>query len=322
MDPTFAFILVMLALGQLCARLRALPDDAPDTLNRFVIYVCFPALVLKHVPSLRWDPNLYVLVLVPWLSLLASAGLVMLYTKLTHVSREVRAALMLCVPLGNTSFLGFAMVSALLGEQAVQYAVVYDQLGSFLILSTYGITTLAVFSGEGRPTAGAIALRIAKFPPFITLCIALLPLPHYAWLTTTLTRLGDTLVPIAMFAVGMRLQLKPHALTQPRELLFGLGVKMGLTPLLMLGALHVLGAQGMPARVALLESAMPPMITAGALASMAGFAPELAAALVGYGVLLALVVLPPPSPPVSEEVEQAASARTKTRTDTLRMRQR
>jgi predicted permease len=37
---------------------------------------------------------------------------------------------------------------------------------------------------------------------------------------------------------------------------------------------------------------MPPMITAGALATMAGLAPELAAALVGYGVLLALVVLP------------------------------
>jgi hypothetical protein len=34
------------------------------------------------------------------------------------------------------------------------------------------------------------------------------------------------------------------------------------------------------------------MITAGALATMAGLAPELCAALVGYGVLLSLVTLP------------------------------
>jgi predicted permease len=95
-----------------------------------------------------------------------------------------------------------------------------------------------------------------------------------------------------MFAVGLRLQLKPSALTQRRELVFGLAVKMGLVPLLVLGVLRALGAEGEPARVALLESAMPPMITAGALASMAGFAPDLAAALVGYGILLSLVTLP------------------------------
>jgi predicted permease len=216
---------------------------------------------------------------------------VLLYARVTQLSRPVLAALMLCVPLGNTSFLGFAMVEALLGASAVQYAVVYDQLGSFLVLSTYGITMVALFSGEGRPTVRAIALRIAKFPPFIALCVALM-VPPSELLTGLVSRLGDTLVPLAMFAVGLRLQLKPSALTHGRELVFGLAVKMGLLPLAMTGVLHLLGAEGDPARVARLESAMPPMITAGALASMAGFAPELAAALVGYGILLGLLTLP------------------------------
>jgi hypothetical protein len=34
------------------------------------------------------------------------------------------------------------------------------------------------------------------------------------------------------------------------------------------------------------------MITAGALAIAAGFAPELSAALVGYGIIVSLVTLP------------------------------
>ena len=37
---------------------------------------------------------------------------------------------------------------------------------------------------------------------------------------------------------------------------------------------------------------MPPMITAGALAASHRLAPDLAAAMVGYGVLLALASLP------------------------------
>ena len=45
-------------------------------------------------------------------------------------------------------------------------------------------------------------------------------------------------------------------------------------------------------KVAVLEAGMPAMITAGALAMLAGLAPELAAALVGYGVVLGMLTLP------------------------------
>jgi predicted permease len=41
-----------------------------------------------------------------------------------------------------------------------------------------------------------------------------------------------------------------------------------------------------------LESAMPPMITAAALAISHNLAPRLAAAMVGYGILLSLATLP------------------------------
>ena len=37
---------------------------------------------------------------------------------------------------------------------------------------------------------------------------------------------------------------------------------------------------------------MPPMMTSGALLSSAGLAPQLAAALIGYGTLLSMLTLP------------------------------
>jgi predicted permease len=44
--------------------------------------------------------------------------------------------------------------------------------------------------------------------------------------------------------------------------------------------------------VAVYLTAMPSMMTSGALLSNAGLAPELAAAIVGYGTLLSMISLP------------------------------
>ncbi len=49
----FALILAMLGPGMLFARLRALPDNAAETLNKVVLYVCLPAAVLTYVPRLQ-----------------------------------------------------------------------------------------------------------------------------------------------------------------------------------------------------------------------------------------------------------------------------
>jgi predicted permease len=290
MDAAFALILVSLGAGFLVARLRAAPANAADTLNRFVIHICLPALVLRLVPKLRFDPELAVLAITPWALLAVCVVVVLACARLCRFSRPVTAALLLCSPLGNTSFLGFPMIAALAGADAVRLAVVYDQVGSFLILATYGLFVVARYSGDGKPSARAMFLRIVRFPPFIALLVALVPFHHPPALEAVLQRLGDTLVPVAMFAVGLALKLEvPRA---PFAFAIGLGTKMLLSPFLVLCVCRLFGVRGMPVRVAVLESGMPPMITAGALATMAGLAPELAAALVGYGVLLSLATIP------------------------------
>src|SRR5258706_9992792 len=149
--------------------------DAADTLNRFVIYVCLPALVLRLFPKLALEPGLAVLAVAPWAALGAGVAIVLSAARLFHFSRGVRGALLLCVPLGNTSFLGFPMIGALVGASAVRLAVVYDQLGSFLILSTYGLFVVACYSGAMKPTAQSISVRIVRFPPCGALLLALGP---------------------------------------------------------------------------------------------------------------------------------------------------
>ena len=65
-----------------------------------------------------------------------------------------------------------------------------------------------------------------------------------------------------------------------------------MLPALALMLVPLLGLRGLAADAVVLEAAMPPMITAAALAISHRLAPTLAAAMVGYGILLSLLTLP------------------------------
>lgn len=289
----FALILAMLALGMVFARLRLLPDNAPHVLNLLVLYICLPAAVLTFVPRLRLDLSLLGLVVTPWLLMAAATVLVGLATRAFQFAREEHAVLLLCVALPNSSFVGYPMVRALLGDHALPYAVVYDQFGAFVLLSTWGVYVLARYSGDHTPGVTEIGRRMLKFPPLWALLFALTLMPAQppAWIAAGLQRLTDAMLPLAMLAVGLSIQLRLSR-RELKPLATGLALKLVAMPLLALPLSQAFGLQGERLQVNVLESAMPTMITAAALAIAQNLAPRLAAAMVGYSILLSLATLP------------------------------
>ena len=289
----FALILSMLALGLLFQRLRLFPDNAAEVLNKVVLYVCLPASVLIYAPRLELGPQVLAVAAVPWLLLVATVLLVTGVTRALKLRPDEHAVLLLCVALGNTSFLGYPLVRALLGEDALPYAVIYDQFGAFLILSTFGLYVLARYGGDAKPTAAMIGRRIVTFPPFLALVVGLTVMPEAppAWIAGGLQRLADALLPLVVLAIGLSLKLAlPRDELKP--LAAGLVLKLMVMPLLALGIARAFGTTGVMHDAVVLESAMPPMITAAALAISHRLAPGLAAAMVGYGILLSLATLP------------------------------
>ncbi|MEN1972384.1 AEC family transporter [Luteimonas sp. MJ204] len=289
----FALMLAMLALGMLFARLRVFPEGAADTLNLVVLYVCLPAAILVYVPRLRFEPDLLGLVAVPWLLAAASWGLLRLLAPHLRLRRDELGVLLLCTMLGNTSYIGYPMVEALLGAQALPYAVVYDQFGTFVMLSTLGLVVLARYGGDEPPTARMIALRIVRFPPAWALVFGLTLMPEHppAWIAAALGQLAGVMLMLVMLAVGLTVQLRLPR-DEVRPLALGLVLKLAVLPALALALALGLGLEGDMRRVAVLESAMPTMVTAAALAISHRMAPRLAAALVGYGIVLSLATLP------------------------------
>lgn len=283
-----------LLIGLVLRRVASFPADASRVLNAFVIHVSLPALVLLNIPKLSFEGNLFVPVLMPWMMLLVSAAAVLLLGRILRWERGVTGSLMLLVPLGNTSFLGIPMVRVFFGDEGIPFVLLYDQLGSFLALATYGSLVLAVFDDSApSPTPRQVLRKIATFPPFLSLLLALglRTIRYPEVMVYVLDVLAATLVPLVMIAVGLQLQLR-----MPRQVLAqmgaGLSVKLVLAPAVAYVICAALGWYDLAAQVAIFEAAMPPMISAGALAISANLAPTLTAAMVGIGIVLSFGTLP------------------------------
>lgn len=282
----FAFIIALLLIGIALQKAPA-PVDFARSLNFFVIYVSLPSTVLIQVPKIHFDLSALGVVLTPWLLLPVVIALVFAMTR--NHPPHVRAALLLVMPLGNTSFLGIPIIHTLLGEEAIPYVLMYDQFGTFLILSLYGAAVIARYE-TGMFHKRLILKKLLLFPPFIFLLLALsfgeMPLDSQPYLKT----LASTLVPLALVSVG-------YSMKFGGEIDYGLFaqsliLKLIIMPLVAFGILFAFGTDPLALKTAVLESGMPSMITAGALAIAAGFAPALSAALVGYGIVVSLVTLP------------------------------
>ncbi|WP_295055243.1 AEC family transporter [Sulfuricurvum sp.] len=282
----FAFIIALLLIGIVLQKADA-PVDFAKSLNFFVIYVSLPATVLTQVPKIHFDFSALGVILMPWLLLPIVIVFVIVMTR--NHPPHVRAALLLVMPLGNTSFVGIPIVHTLLGEGAIPYVLMYDQFGTFLILSLYGAAVIARYE-TGTFHKRLIVKKLLLFPPFIFLVLALFLGDMPVVTQPYLKLLSSTLVPLALVSVGYSMKFGGEI----NYSLFAqsLVLKLIIMPLIAFGILFAMGTDPLALKTAVLESGMPSMITAGALAIAAGFAPELSAALVGYGIFVSLITLP------------------------------
>lgn len=288
--------LILLALcfaaGMLLRLSRRMPENAPATLNSFIIHVSLPAVTLLYVHDLHMGDDIGLMAAMGWILFGLSAAFFHLAGRWLRLPRRTVGALILLGGLGNTSYLGLPMIEAYYGHAGLASGVIVDQLGSFLVMATLGISVAGIYS-TGRPSIAEMARRIFRFPPFIALIIALLlmPVQYPDWLAVVLKRLGDTLAPLALLAVGFQLHAE-HLAGNTRNLVLGLTFKLVLAPaVLFLIYVPLLGAHGQPARITLFEGAMPPMITAAIIAAEHELDPPLATLMITVGLLFSFATL-------------------------------
>ena len=286
----FVLILLAITLGYGINRLNIFSKDAPTILNQFVIYISLPAMILLQIPKLSLSIDMIIPIIIAWSVMTFSAILVLLCSKIFSFSKEITGSLMLVAILGNTSFMGIPILNAYIGENAMPYVLVYDQLGTFIALATYGTFIASYYSNKSKLTFKIITLKVLTFPPFISLVAALflMGVEFNPVISKVLASFASTIVPIALVAVGLQLQFKlPKEDIKPFSI--ALIIKLIIAPIIAIIICKLFEWNNEASIVSIMEAAMAPMITAGAIASMAGLAPRLSSAIVGYGILISFI---------------------------------
>lgn len=259
----------------------------------WVVTIAFPALVLVELPKLEITTDAAVPILGAWTVAALSALLVLAAARFYKWDSALTGTLLLIVPLGNTGFLGIAAVRALLGEDHVALALTFDQLGTDILLVTYGTYVASKF-GEAAGGVRVMLKKIFSFPPLIAMLasVALRHWPLADWMNDSLGAIGDTVSYTAMLALGLRFRLS-RANTVLKPALFGLAIRMLVMPTVAILMVAVVGDTSSIAwDVTTLQIAVPPMVMAGLLAARSGLNTEVATVTVGAGTLLAFVTLP------------------------------
>ncbi|SNQ46879.1 putative permease [Frankia canadensis] len=286
-------LVVGLLAGIVVRRRRHLPPGAAAAVNSWLLDIALPALVLHELHDVRFPANLALVVAAPYLLFAVTIGLYLLAARTMRLPRTTVTALIAATAVANTSFVGFPMVTVFYGADSVPIAVLVDQLGSFLLLNTVVLGTVTIVAGASLPRA-ELARRVLTAPALLALLAALVlrPVSFPGWLDTALASLGATLTPLALFSIGLQLEVRAVRRWW-WELALGLGVKLVAAPAIVVGLYALTGRLGDHAvTIALFETAMPPMVAGALIAARYDLAPPLPSLLVGVGVPLSFATLP------------------------------
>lgn len=287
-------IFIFLFLGIILQQVKGFPLSIYKVLNKIVIYICLPALALYYIPKIEWDKKLLFPIAVTWIGFVVSYLFFNFIGNRFGWSKKLKGCLIITAGLGNTSFLGFPIIQALYGQEGLKTAILVDQPGTFVVLSTLGILVATIYS-TGSPSGLDIAKKIFFFPPFITFLLAcamnVFNFDFHEYIQFSFQKIGLAMTPLAMLSVGLQLRFDRKS-QHWKFLSLGLLYKLILTPaLIYLLYVVVLNQNSKTIQIAILEAAMAPMITASILASSHGLKPRLSSMMIGFGIPISFISL-------------------------------
>ncbi len=284
MTDRVLFIPLVFFSAYLLKHLRVLRAEHSDVFVNYVIYFSLPALTLDLAREMEPTRESIGVVITAWSAVFLGIAISYLAGKGLRLSPLTLRTFILLSAFGNTAFLGYPFAWAYFGEGGFIYAVLYDQIGSFFAVITVGLLV----------AVGRIDLReILTFPPLIALVLGILTRNYNfpGFLESFLDVAGNSLIPAVLFALGLRFSLKDAARSSFYPI-FVISIKMIAVPVIVSVVVTTLALTQMPFKVAILQSAMPPMVMAGILAIKYGLDVPLAVSSITLGILVSFFTVP------------------------------
>ena len=285
-------ILSLLGVGYTARILGLFKSQDVAFLNKLVLYIFMPATVFYGAYNLKLENTLLKLPLVAIISILVLLPFLIFITR--GMDSKLRGAFILTGVFGNTAFLGYPVSLLSYGSEGLARAILYDQLGFTIALTTIGIWIAKYYGrGESGFSLKETLFGIITYPPFPALILAFLlknvPLPEF--FLKALSYLSNATVPVIMIGIGglLKLQLNRRYLT----LLSGTVIlKLFIFPIVNLALALLFRLDLLSLKVVIIESGVPVMISSVVLGTEYGLDVEFILSAILITTLLVIITLP------------------------------
>lgn len=287
----FILIIFCLAAGIISRKFNWVAKDGFKALNAWVLYFGLPAISFNFLPKLSWDNSLLFTMLGPILVFSGSVLFFYLLEKFTKISKRTSHTLMLIAGLSNTSFVGFPLITAYYGTEALPIGIVSDQM-TFFLLSTVGVVTAMKGSlkKKNQVDFGFILKRVFTFPPLIG-CLLALTIPQFLDISSLddfFKILGSTVTPIALFSIGLQLNFG-IVKTEVPNITYALIYKLIVGPAIVAIIAFWLGLKGEIIQVSIFEMAMPSLVATSIILNQFKLNSKVGNSVIGLSIPIGLL---------------------------------
>ena len=204
------FILVM--AGYLLTKKNILTANASKELSGLVVNVCNPALMFTSIWNADNSITKEHLLQVTILGFLLYLGLVLLGLVIPHIIRapkRERSHYNMMSIFGNIGFIGYPVITAVLGASGILYALVFNVFFTLLIY-TYG-RVLVVKDEPGREAKMSLKdiINIGSVSCVLSILMYLTQFQVPEMVKTTLDYMGRSTTFLSMIVIGVNLAQAP-----------------------------------------------------------------------------------------------------------------
>ena len=299
------FILFLLILvGYVSKKFRVISNDMNRDVSKLVTSVALPALIISSLSSYSFTQEALVksgvLVMISCAAYALSILIATVAPKWLKIEGTTRDLFQFITVFSNVGFMGYPVVNAIYGEQGVFYAAIYN-LPFNAVLWTYGVMVLSRPLMKNKAAVldnrGSIDLKLLVNPGLISVFIGFglfvtstrLPAPIFS----AFQLVGNTSTPLSMIFIGSILaDTKIRETFSNGKILIASSLRLLVIPLLVAGALKLLGFQGMMVGIPVLITAMPAAANCAIMSTRYGNDYHLASQAVFVSTVLSMITIP------------------------------
>jgi len=270
-------------------------DQLRHSLTGIVYNLLLPALVIGVLWGAELSTSSFVIVLLAAVGVFCGMGLIWLWLRLFPQPLPATGTLLLTAAFPNATYLGLPVLESVLGESARAIAIQYDLLSCTPILLSVGIL-VAIHFGESKDNNPHILKNLLRVPPLwaavIGLSLNLTGAEQPQILQQLFQMLGNGVVPLMLFSIGLSLRWRGDWSQQINQILPVVAIQLMLTPAIIFWLVPLFGIDARTEMALVLEAAMPSMVLGIVLADRYKLDSHLYAMTVTATTALSLITLP------------------------------